>query len=123
MFDNSRPEQQICFQFSLHVQRTPGDVLIHYGYLHHDADADPRPGLLKALNDAIEDTGSVIVYNKTFECTCNRQMAIDFPEYAKKLSSINDRILDLMEPFKNRGLYNPCQNGSVHQENIARVCS
>ena len=113
MFDNSRPEQQICFQFSLHVQRTPGDVLIHYGYLHHDADTDPRPGLLKALNDAIEDTGSVIVYNKTFECTCNRQMEIDFPEYAKKLSSINDRILDLMEPFKNRGLYNPCQNGSV----------
>ena len=39
--------------------------------------------------------------------------AFDFPEFAKKLSSINERILDLEEPFKNRGLYCPCQNGSV----------
>ncbi|MBR2510838.1 MAG: DUF2779 domain-containing protein, partial [Alphaproteobacteria bacterium] len=27
MFDNSRPYQQICFQFSLHVQQTPGGEL------------------------------------------------------------------------------------------------
>ena len=113
MFDNSRPDQQICFQFSLHVQNTPGDVLIHYGYLHQEPGTDPRPKLLKALNNMIGDTGSVIVYNKTFECTCNRDMASGFPEYAEKLLSINERIVDLMEPFKKRGLYCPRQNGSV----------
>ncbi len=113
MFDDSRPYQQICFQFSLHVQRTPGGELEHYEYLHNEAGTDPRPGLLKKLCETIGDAGSVIVYHKTFECTRNSEMACDFPEYAEKLLSINDRILDLEIPFKNHGLYRPCQNGSA----------
>ena len=113
MFDNSRSNQQICFQFSLHVQRTPCGELEHYEYLHNEAGTDPRPGLLKKLCETIGDTGSVIVYHKTFESTRNSEMARDFPEYAEKLSSINERILDLEVPFKNHGLYRPCQNGSA----------
>ena len=46
MFDNSRPYQQICFQFSLHVQSTPDAQLEHYEYLHK-IDTDPRPDLIK----------------------------------------------------------------------------
>ena len=113
MFDNSRPYQKLCFQFSLHVQRTPGGELEHYEYLHDDPHSDPRPGLIKKLCETIGDTGSVIVYNQTFECTCNREMASDFPEYTEKLLAINERVLDLRQPFDKRGLYNPCQNGSV----------
>ena len=113
IFDNSHAYQQICFQFSLHVQRTPGGKLEHYEYLHDNPETDPRPGLLKKLCDVIGDTGSLVVYHKTFEKGRNCEMAFDFPEFAKKLSSINERILDLEEPFKNRGLYCPCQNGSV----------
>ena len=85
----------------------------HYEYLHDNPETDPRPGLLKKLCDVIGDTGSVIVYHKTFEKGRNCEMASDFPEFAEKLSSINERILDLEEPFKNRGLYCPCQNGSA----------
>ena len=77
MFDNSRPYQQICFQFSLHVQREPGGALEHYEYLHTDAGTDPRP------------------------------------EYADALRAINDRMVDLLMPFRNRGLYRPCQCGSA----------
>ena len=95
IFDNSRSNQQICFQFSLHVQRSPDGELEHYEYLHNTAGTDPRPGLLKKLCETIGDTGSVIVYHKTFESTRNSEMARDFPEYAAKLLSINDRILDL----------------------------
>ena len=113
MFDNSRPYQQICFQFSLHVQRTPGGELEHYEYLHNDPDTDPRPGLIKKLIETIGDTGSVIVYNQGFEQGRNTEMARDFPEYANQLNAINNRMLDLLKPFKERGLYRPCQNGSA----------
>ena len=40
-------------------------------------------------------------------------MARDFPEYAERLNAINDRMLDLLIPFRERGLYRPCQNGSA----------
>lgn len=113
MFDNSRPYQQICFQFSLHVQRTPGAELEHYEYLHNDQNTDPRPGLIKHLIETIGDTGSVIVYNQGFEEVRDNEMARDFPEYADQLHSINDRMVDLLIPFRERGLYKPCQNGSA----------
>lgn len=113
MFDNSRPYQQICFQFSLHMQREPGGELEHYEYLHTDAGTDPRPGLIKRLIETTGDTGSVIVYNQGFEQGRNSEMARDFPEYADALRAINDRMVDLLMPFRNRGLYRPCQYGSA----------
>lgn len=113
MFDNSRPYQQICFQFSLHVQRVPGGELEHYEYLHNVAGTDPRPGLIRRLIETIGDTGSVIVYNQGFEQGRNTEMARDFPEYADNLLAINDRMLDLLMPFLGRGLYRPCQRGSA----------
>ena len=113
MFDNSRPYQQICFQFSLHVQRTPGGELEHYEYLHNTPGTDPRPGLIKKLIETIGDAGSVIVYNQSFEQGRNTEMARDFPEYAVQLNAINERMLDLLIPFRYRGLYRPCQNGSA----------
>lgn len=113
IFDNSRPYQQICFQFSLHVQYTPGGELEHYEYLHNDPKTDPRPDLIKKLIETIGDSGSVIVYNQGFEQGRNSEMARDFPEYAERLNAINDRMLDLLIPFRARGLYRPCQNGSA----------
>ena len=113
MFDNSRPYQQICFQFSLHVQRTPGGPLEHYEYLHADAGTDPRPGLIRRLIDTAGDTGSVIVYNEKFERVRNNEMGRDFPQYADALAAINARMVDLLVPFSDRGLYRPCQCGSA----------
>ena len=113
MFDNSHSYQQICFQFSLHVQREPGAELEHYEYLHGESGTDPRPGLIKRLVETIGDSGSVIVYNQAFEEGRNREMAHDFPEYADKLYAINSRMVDLLIPFRQRGLYRPCQNGGA----------
>ena len=113
MFDNSRPYQQICFQFSLHVHRKLGGELEHYEYLHNDQTTDPRPGLIRKLIETIGNTGSVIVYNQGFEYARNSEMARDFPEYADQLQAINSRIVDLLIPFRERGLYRPCQNGSA----------
>ena len=53
------------------------------------------------------------MYNQGFEQGRNTEMARDFPEYADQLLAINERMIDLLKPFKERGLYRPCQNGSA----------
>ena len=113
MFDNSRPYQQICFQFSLKVLYEPDGLIEEFGYLHQESGTDPRPGLIKRLLDCCGDSGSVIVYNDTAERVWNEQMARDFPEYADGLLAINARMVDLLEPFERFALYKPCQNGSA----------
>lgn len=69
--------------------------------------------MIKRLIETIGDTGSVIVYNQGFEQGRNTEMARDFPEYAEQLTAINERMLYLLLPFRNRGLYRPCQNDSA----------
>jgi hypothetical protein len=58
------------------------------------------------------DSGSIVVYNQSFEKSRNTELAKDFPEYAANLEAINQRIIDLMEPFKNRLIYSPKQQSS-----------
>ena len=51
--------------------------------------------------------------NLVFANGRNTEMARDFPEYAVQLNAINERMFDLLIPFRYRGLYRPCQNGSA----------
>ena len=112
LFDNSRAFQHICFQYSLHVIREKGGAIEHYEYLH-DKQTDPRPELIKHLIADCGTDGSVIVYNKSFEESKNKDMMRDFPQYADALDKINARIVDLLIPFRERLIYKPCQNGSA----------
>jgi len=64
------------------------------------------------LIEACGNSGSVVVYNQSFEKSRNTELAKDFPEYAANLEAINERVIDLMEPFKNRLIYSPKQQSS-----------
>ena len=110
-FENSRPYQQIPFQFSLHVQRCENSELEHYEFLG-DGLTDPRPRLLKSMLDLLGKTGSIICYNMSFEKSRINELAITYPEYEIELLAINDRVLDLMVPFQKRWYYNPAFKGS-----------
>ncbi len=96
LFGSTRPYQQICFQYSLHVQRDPKSKLEHYEFLHLGKD-NPTPHLLKQLQTEIGPTGTVIVWNQTFEMGRNREMAKDYPEYRAFLTNVNSRVYDLMK--------------------------
>jgi len=111
-YDGTRPYQQVPFQFSLHVQREPGAELQHFEFIHKEK-SDPRRSFVEYLIDVCGDAGSVICYFATFERTRNKELAEDFPEYASQINAINDRVVDLLTPFKNRSLYDPKQNGSA----------
>jgi len=109
--DESRPYQQIPFQFSLHVQRFENAAPEHYEFLGTPP-ADPRPAFIEELLEKLGNVGSIIVWNKTFECTRLKEIARDFPQYEEQIEEILERVVDLMVPFRRKHLYTPEMNGS-----------
>jgi hypothetical protein len=117
LFDNSRPFQQIPFQFSLHIQRSKGGALEHVAFLHTDT-SDPRPDLIRRLIDSCGTEGSVVVYNQAFENRINNELGAAFPEFKDALDNISDRMQDLLIPFRSRFIYHPQMNGSASLKSV-----
>ncbi len=104
MYDGYKPYQQAVTQFSIHVARNPeSNEFEHYECLATEA-GDPARHLATELCKVISETGSVIVWNKGFECGRNDELAVLCPDLAPQLKSINERVYDLMDIFKY-GLY------------------
>ncbi|ARU00881.1 DUF2779 domain-containing protein [Yoonia vestfoldensis] len=97
IIDGYGPQEQLPFQFSLHVLQEDGR-LEHSEYL---ADRPMKPDdLVKALRDAIQPTGSVFAWNKGFENTQNKNMGKQLPHAKDFLLDVVDRTVDLMDIFK-----------------------
>lgn len=104
MYDGYKPYQQAVTQFSIHVARHPDrNEFEHHECLATEA-GDPAKHLATELCKVIGETGSVIVWNKGFECGRNDELAVLCPDLAPRLKSINERVYDLMDIFKD-GLY------------------
>jgi hypothetical protein len=106
MFNESRPYQQIPFQYSLHYLRERGGELIHSDYLAWP-EGDPRPGLIRKLIEDTRGEGKILAYFVPFERGRINEMARDFPEYAEELHGIASRLEDLMLFFQKREMHYP----------------
>ncbi|MBP7101882.1 MAG: DUF2779 domain-containing protein [Bacteroidales bacterium] len=103
LFDESRPYQQIPFQYSLHYQETKESELKHSAYLaESNLSIDPRRGLIEQLIKETADANTIFVYNIAFERTRLNEMKRDFPIYAEELKSIIERLTDLIIPFRKK---------------------
>lgn len=111
VFDNSRPYQQLVFQYSLHVQNEPKATPEHFEYLGA-ASTDPRPAFIKQLIKDCGTKGDILVYNLSFEKGKLTDLIEAFPQYAAPLNAIIARLKDLMVPFKNKWYYLPEMQGS-----------
>ncbi len=111
LFDRSSPYQQIPFQFSLHRCEGPGEEPSHVEYLA-EAGADPRDSFTDALLSAVGGTGSILVYNKSFEVGRLTELAELFVERAPSIEGIIERVVDLMTPFQRLDYYLPSMRGS-----------
>jgi len=112
-FDNSKPYQQIPFQFSIHVQEEPNRELKHISFLAEGKE-DPRQVLIQALKDNLGDKGDILVYNQKFEKMVLKQLAEFFPENKELIeNNFLPRIKDLMEVFDKFYYYDQKQKGSV----------
>lgn len=101
--DYYHPYQQMVFQYSLHTQASPNAAISHTEYLLRSK-KESVTNLLAHLRKNIGDTGSLIVWNESFERSRNQEMASIYPEYADFLLSMNQRMFDLMQIFK-KGYY------------------
>lgn len=97
-FNGLKPYQQLPFQYSLHIMETPKAKIKHCEYLH-TKNSDPTTPLLTQLKKDIGTKGTVLVWNESFEKSCNDLMGRMQTDYEEFLLSVNDRIKDLMKPF------------------------
>ncbi len=116
LFDGLRPYDQVPFQFSVHVQETPGSSLKHHSFLAEmrRGRPDPRPEFLRRLKETIGSEGSIVVYNSAFEKRILTECAEAFPVYAEWIyGDLVPRLVDLLAPFRSFHYYHPAQHGSA----------
>jgi predicted RecB family nuclease len=111
LYDQSKPYQQIPFQYSLHFQEKKGSSLKHFEYLA-DPNEDPRHKFIEQLLADTSLPGDILTYNQSFEKGRLKELALDFPQYSKKLHDLIERIKDLMTPFRQRQYYIHTMHGS-----------
>lgn len=103
LFDESRPYQQIPFQYSLHCQETEGGEIKHFAYLaESNLTIDPRKALIEQMISDTKNAKTIFVYNIAFERTRIYEMIRDFPEYTNELQLIIGKLVDLIIPFRRK---------------------
>ncbi len=109
VWPGTRPYQKIPFQFSLHRIGRDG-VTTHEEFLDLSGN-DPSEAFVQAVIRACGRSGPVFVYNAGFENSVLNDLAERFPESAKPLQTIVNRVFDLL-PVAQECFYHPSQCGS-----------
>lgn len=110
-FDNSKPYQQIPFQYSLHHIEKENGKLFHKEFLA-ESGTDPRRKLAEQLVKDIPKDVCTTAYNMSFEKGRIKELAEIFPDLSVHLMNIHDHIQDLMIPFSERMYYCKDMQGS-----------
>jgi len=111
VLNNSKPYQQLVFQYSLHIEQKDSQ-LIHKEFLAETDGSDPRKSFVEQLIKDCDTEGDIIVYNIGFERGKVEGLIRLFPEYKEELESIIERLVDLMVPFQKKWYYTPSMKGS-----------
>jgi hypothetical protein len=100
-YSGYHPYQQIPFQFSLHIIQEEGDEMTHAEFLHTE-NSNPDEKFIEAIKEHLPPTGTVLVWSQKFEKGINNQVAERLPQYQEFITSVQDRIVDLIEPFDGK---------------------
>ena len=117
LYDDVRPYLKVPFQYSLHIQRKPDVEPEHYSYLA-TGETDPRPEILANLQELLGKSGSIVVYNQSFEKGVLRSCCEFYPDYADWVGALETRFVDLLAPFRSFYYYHPDQNGSASIKDV-----
>ncbi len=112
-----RPQQQLPVQFSLHRLDANGD-LAHFEFLANEPGKEAA--LCAALIASAGNEGSAIVWNESFETSCNKRLSNLLPEHAEFFAQLNTRTVDLMVPFKAHYVH-PGFEGSISIKKVLPV--
>lgn len=104
--------QQIPFQYSLHIIPEEGAPIEHKEFLGEADDENLIRTFAESMIRDMPCDGSVIVYNKAFEATRNKEIGEMYPDLAGEMERFNNNMVDLMVPFKKREYYTKEMEGS-----------
>ena len=116
-FEGTHPYQQIPFQYSLHYIENEGGEVKHKEFLA-ESGTDPRRAIAEALCRDIPVDVCTTAYNKSFECTRLKELAVTFPDLAEHLINISENIVDLLDPFEWGYYYNKAMGGTFSIKSV-----
>lgn len=114
-----RPYEQIAFQWSCHIERSPG-VFEHANFLDLSGD-DPSAACLDRMREVLgTGDGRIIVYHATYEKTRFKELGERHPEFASLMDSYIARMFDLL-PVVKANFYHPDMRGSFSIKKVLPV--
>ena len=121
LYEGQRPHMQMPFQYSLHVQESREDDLsstdCHFEFIGN-IEEDPRRAIAERMLKDIPKSGSIMAYNQSFEKNCIKSLASHCPDISSELLSLNERFVDLIDPFRGGGYYDHKFGGSFSIKSI-----
>lgn len=117
VYDNSKPYEQIPFQFSAHILNLNETEAFHREFLAEHG-IDPREEFLEQVLSATEGEGTILAYNASFESSILKYLGNLFPEYEEQIINRIGRFSDLMTPFKKKWYYHHAMKGSASIKNV-----
>lgn len=115
-----RPYEQIPFQWSCHIERSPGQFE-HKEFLDLTGN-DPSLPCIERMFQAIDpsDSGPILVYYKTYEKSRLEDFITRHPEHKVVLQNFIDRLFDL-HPVVKDYFYHPAMCGSYSIKSVLPV--
>ena len=110
-FAGEKPYRQSVFEFSLHIERTPGvcdKEKDNFIFLNKENYDDEREALAEAIvthfqfNEDGTLHGTMLAQNTSFEKERLTELAELYPEYRDRLLAIRDKSADLIDLLKTR---------------------
>jgi hypothetical protein len=120
LFSDYSPYDQIPLQYSVHIVGSPDEEPIHRDFLHAGR-GDPTRAFLNSLREHVSSFGSVVAWNKAFECQVNDGIGRRFSAARDYIIELNDRFYDLMDIFSKQYFVHRELRGSVSIKKVLPV--
>lgn len=105
-----RPYEQVPFQWSCHIEHSPG-VFTHHAFLDVSGN-DPSLPCAERMREVIKDDGGpIFVFFATYERGRMQDLGMRHPEHAAAMDRFISRLVDLL-PLVKGHYYDPRMKGS-----------
>ncbi len=121
VFKNSKPFQQVPFQFSLYILKNKDEEPLYEEFLMKEASDESLEELIASLRKCISDRGSIVVWHQGAEKNFQNNLSSLFPKNKLFFDDLNRRIFDLKTIFSNQQYVHPDFKGKTSLKNVVPV--
>ena len=102
----NQPVGNLLCHLAVIEQPAAGGAVRHEEFLFTEQGC-PDGTLVLALKTVLPETGSLVVWNETFEKAINKKLAARLPNEQAFLDGVNARVVDLMDVFTEQMVLHP----------------